>query len=66
MTLKQQIEDLIRAEFPGTLTNQQIAMRLSANEPSVRRAVKQLEREFIVRFHSDNYPETTINWQARG
>lgn len=65
-TLKSRILDAIRAEYPGTLTNQQLASRLDANEPSVRRAVKELETRGDVRFVSQDYSSGAIEWSAVG
>lgn len=64
-TLKQRVLDAIRAEYPGNLTNQQLATRLRANEPSVRRAVKELEDAGQVQQQGfADYRYGTIKWQA--
>lgn len=61
-TLKQQILDAVRNE-DGRITNQQIATRLGANEPSVRRAMKELEREGLVRSEGyTDYQTGQIGW----
>lgn len=63
-TLKQRILDEITTEYPANITNQQLATRLDANEPSVRRAVRELTRAGFV--HYDrlvDYNTGTIGWK---
>ena len=49
MTLKIRILDALQAEQDG-LTYNQLAYRLEANEPSVRRTTKGLQNAGLVRF----------------
>ena len=40
--LRDRILGALQAEYPGNLTNNQLAVRLGENEPSVRRVTRQL------------------------
>lgn len=64
MTLKQQVAEAIRAEYPGTLTNQQLAVRLGANEPSVRRITKELNRERTIVDWEGGYSNIPVGYRA--
>ena len=64
-TLKQQILDMIRREHPASITNQQLATRLAANEPSVRRVTKQLEDVGLISGYMLNGFNNVLSWSAR-
>lgn len=42
MSLRTRVAEAIQNEYPGTLTNNQLAIRLGENQPSVRRITRQL------------------------
>lgn len=64
-TLKQRVLNAVDLEYPGTLTNAQIATRLGANEPSVRRAMNELEREGKVLYWGETPTAPRANlWQC--
>jgi DNA-binding IclR family transcriptional regulator len=62
--LKNAIVDLMTAEYPNTLTNKVIANRLSAPEPSVRRATLQLERAGKLYPLTGGYSNVPLEWQG--
>ena len=63
-TLKQRIREAIQAEYPETLTNNQLAHRLDANEPSVRRATLELLKAGEIHDYAGGYANVPIQWRA--
>lgn len=63
-TLRDRVLSALVAEFPGTLTNQQLAHRLDAHEPSVRRATLELNKSGAVFCYTGGYSNVPINWRA--
>ena len=63
-TLRQRIHEAIVAEYPGTLTNQQLAGRLQVNEPSVRRATRELNLSGHIYSYEGGYANIPISWRA--
>ena len=61
MTLAVQIHETLMAQYPVSFTNKQLAVRLGAPEPSVRRATLQNERNGLL-IAVGYYP--AITWQA--
>jgi hypothetical protein len=62
-TVKSRITDVLTTEYPNALTNGQLAARVDAPEPSVRRATKQLEDagEICLKAQHGNQ----LDWQRR-
>ena len=64
-TLKQRILETLGAELPnGALTNQQLAYRLDANEPSVRRATLELMRRGKIWDYDGGYAGLPVQYKA--
>lgn len=62
-TIRRQVLDALEAEFPYTLTNQQLATRLGLNEPSVRVVTKQFADEGLIYAASGGYSNIAIDWR---
>lgn len=64
MGLKSRIKEAIVNEYPGTLTNNQLAIRLDLNEPSVRRVTGQLANENAIVEDDGGYSGLPIQFKA--
>lgn len=63
-TIREQVLAAIKAEYPQTLTNNQLSIRLGLNEPSVRRVTKSLDDARLIRFGGQDYTTGQIFWKA--
>lgn len=64
MALRDRILEALVAEYPETLTNNQLAHRLDANEPSVRRVTNQLANAGEIQDYKGGYAGLPIEWRA--
>lgn len=64
-TIKQNVLDYLKANYPTTASNGTIAQALAIPEPSVRRATLQLEKTTRIHF-SETGPRGSLLWQANG
>jgi hypothetical protein len=63
MTIKQLVSAALEANYPGKLSNRELANIVQRPEPSVRRATLELEKEGRI-VHNYLDASTTLFWQA--
>lgn len=62
-TLRSRVFEAIKNEYPGTLTNNQLAIRLGENQPSVRVATLALRRNGDILERGGGYGSVAIEWR---
>ena len=63
--IRQQVLDHLKASYPNTVSNYEIAIVLGIPEPSVRRATLELEKSMRIHY-SETGSFGRLLWQANG